>query len=83
MDNLTLDGDIITIHKPFNKQVKLRWLSEEDPLAIVEGAPNVDDSATAEIFWLTKVLGNYEISKFGDRLLFTNGDQSMLLQRTE
>jgi hypothetical protein len=83
MDNLTLDGDVITIHKPFNKQVKLRWLSEEDPLAIVEGAPNVDDSATAEIFWLTKVLGNYEISKFGDRLLFTNGDQSMLLQRTE
>jgi hypothetical protein len=83
MDDLTLDGDVITIHKPFNKQIKLRWLSEEDPLAIVEGAPNVDDSATAEIFWLTKVLGNYEISKFGDRLLFTNGDQSMLLQRTE
>jgi hypothetical protein len=83
MDDLTLDGDVITIHKPFNKQVKLRWLSKEDPLAIVEGAPNVDDSATAEIFWLTKVLGNYEISKFGDKLLFTNGDQSMLLQRTE
>jgi hypothetical protein len=83
MDNLTLDGDVITIHKPFNRQIKLRLLGEDDSQAIVEGAPNVDDSTTAEIFWLTKVLGNYEISKFGDRLLFTNGDQSMLLQRTE
>ena len=83
MDNLTLDGDVITIHKPFNKQIKLRLLGEDNLQAIAEGAPNVDDSATAEIFWLTKVLGNYEISKFGDRLLFTNGDQSMLLQRTE
>lgn len=83
MDDLTLDGDVITIHKPFNKQVKLRWISEGDAQNIAEGAPNVDDSATAEIFWLTKVLGNYEISKFGDRLLFTNSGQSMLLQRIE
>jgi hypothetical protein len=83
MDDLTLDGDIITFHKPFNKQIKLRLVSEDDLQAIVEAAPNVDDAATAETFWLTKVLGNYEISKFGDRFLFTNGNQSMILQRIE
>lgn len=83
MDDLTIDGDIITIHKPFNQKIKLRWLSEDDPTQIVETAPSVDESAIAEIFWFTKVLGDYDISKFGDKLLFTNGGDTMLLQRTE
>jgi hypothetical protein len=83
MDDLTLENSIITIHKPFNQKVHLKWLNEHDPQAIVEGSPSVDESSTAEIFWLTKVLGDYDISKFGDKLLFTNGDRAMLLQRTE
>ena len=81
MDDLSLNGNIITIHKPFNQQIKLRWLNEDDPQAIVEGAPSLDEESTAEVFWLTKVLGDYEISKFGDRLLFSNNGQAMLLQR--
>lgn len=83
MDDLTITDSIITIHKPFNQQVKLRWLNEEDPQAVVEGAMDIDSESTAEIFWLTKVLGDYGISKFGDRLLFTNGDRAMLLQRID
>jgi len=83
MDDLTIDGNIITVHKPFNQKIQLRWLSEDDPQQIVETAPSVDESSIAEIFWLTKVLGDYDISKFGDKLLFTNGGDAMLLQRTE
>jgi len=83
MDDITLENSVITIHKPFDKQIKLRWLNEDDSQAIVEGAPSVDDKSTAEIFWLTKVLGDYDISKFGDKFLFTNGGQAMLLQRIE
>jgi hypothetical protein len=83
MDNITLEGNIITIYKPFNQKIHLQWLQEDDPQQIVETAPSVDDSSTAEIFWLTKVLGDYDISKFGDKLLFTNGDKAMILQRIE
>lgn len=83
MDDLTIDDSVITIYKPFNQKIQLRWLSEDDPQAVVESVPSVDDSSTAEIFWLTKVLGDYDISKFGDKLLFTNGDRAMLLQRTD
>ena len=83
MDDITLENSVITIHKPFNQKIKLRWLSEDDPQAVVEGAMSIDSDSTAEIFWLTKVLGDYDISKFGDKFLFTNGDQAMLLQRTD
>lgn len=83
MDNFQLDNDVITIYKPFNQQIKLRWLKEEDPQNIVEGAPSMDESSTAEIFWMTKVMGDYDITKFGDKFLFTNGNRTMLLQRIE
>lgn len=83
MDDLSLDGDIVTIHKPFDQKIKLRWLKDENEQNILEAAPSVDSNATAEIFWMTKVLGDYDITKFGDKFLFTNGDRTMLLQRTE
>jgi len=83
MDDITIKDSVITIHKPFNQKIQMRWLREDDPQAVVEGAMSIDADATAEIFWLTKVLGDYDISKFGDKFLFTNGDRAMLLQRTE
>jgi hypothetical protein len=83
MDDLSLEDSVITIHKPFDQKIKLRWLNEEDPQAVVEGAMNIDSDSTAEIFWMTKVLGDYDISKFGDKFLFTNGDRAMLLQRID
>lgn len=83
MDDLTINDSIITIHKPFDQKISLRWLNENDPQAVVEGAMDIDADSTAEIFWLTKVLGDYNISKFGDKFLFTNGDRAMLLQRND
>ena len=84
MDDLTLDGDVITIHKPFNKIVQLRMIKEGSTEAILEGSTDtilMDDEAMSEIFWLTKVLGNYNINKVGDKFMFDNNGQSMLLQR--
>jgi hypothetical protein len=83
MDDLTLDGNIITIQKPFDQKIQFKWLNEDDPQPVVEGAISIDPTSAAETFWLTKVLGDYDISKFGDRLLFTNGSQAMLLQRIQ
>lgn len=80
MDDLTIDGDIITIHKPFDKKVTLKWIQEDQ--AVIEGAIALDPEASAETFWLTKVLGDYDIVKTGDSFIFKNEDRSMLLQRT-
>ena len=86
MDDLSLDGDIITIHKPFDKQVKLRMIKEGDAETILEGSTDpisIDEKATSEVFWLTKVLGDYGINKIGENFVFNNGNHSMLLQRIE
>jgi hypothetical protein len=83
MDDLTLNGDIITIHKPFNQTIQLRWLNEQDPQPVIEETISMDPLAAAETFWLTKILGDYDISKFGDKFLFTNENDAMLLQRIQ
>ncbi len=84
MDDLTLDGDVITIHKPFDKQIKLRMVKEAATDTILEGVTDtitMDETAVSEIFWLTKVLGDYNINKVGDSFMFDNRGQAMLLQR--
>ena len=86
MDDLTLDGNVITIHKPFNKQVKLKIMKEDSVNSILEGIDEpitMDESAMSEIFWLTKVMGNYNINKVGENFMFDNNGQAMLLQRIE
>lgn len=86
MDDLTLNGDIITIHKAFDKKVQLRMVKEDSVDSILEGVTDViamDDAAMSEIFWLTKVLGDYNINKVGDKFMFDNNGQAMLLQRIE
>jgi len=86
MDDLTLDGDIITIHKPFDKKIQLRMIKESDTDTILEGSTDIismDEESMSEIFWLTKVLGDYNINKVGENFMFDNNGQAILLQRIE
>lgn len=81
MDDLTREGSIITIHKPFNQQIKLRIVDDVNESA--ETGMQVDSGSMSEIFWLTKVLGNYNINKYGDRFALENNGQTIFLQRIE
>ena len=83
MDDLTLENDIITIHKPFNQRIQLRLLNQGDQTVLENNTDPVslDTGSASEVFWLTKVLGDYNITKLGDTLVFDNNGQKMLLQR--
>lgn len=86
MDNLSIDDDIITIYKPYGQQIKLRMVKEGEQEHILEGTEGsfaLDNNAMGEIFWLTKVLGDYNINKVGDGFVFENGSKAMILQRME
>jgi hypothetical protein len=84
MDDLKLDKDIITIYKPFDKVLKFKIVDESDSvLENIEGPVSIDDKSMSEIFWLTKVLGDYGINKVDQNFVLHNGKQTMLLQRIE
>ena len=84
MDDLTLDGDVITIHKLYDSKIQLRMVKEDTTESILEGITDpitMDEESMSEIFWLTKVLGDYNINKVGENFVFDNKGQAMLLQR--
>ena len=86
MDDLTLDGNIIVIRKPFDRTIKLEIVKEDSTESILEGIADpitMDENSMSEIFWLTKVLGDYSINKIGENFVFNNGGQAMLLKRIE
>lgn len=80
LDDLVLEeGDVITIKKPFGVEIKLQKVIDQNLSETT--APEIDDKATSEVFWLTKVLGDYSINKFGDNFLLQNGNDTMLVKR--
>lgn len=84
MDDFTRDGNIITIHKQYGSTIKFELVNEGTQAAILEGITDgisIDDESMSEVFWLTKVMGNYDINKIGNNFIFNNGDQSMMLRR--
>ena len=83
MDDIQLDGDTLTIYKPFDKSYKFKITAEDESATITEGSISLDEKAVSEVFWLTKVFGDYDINKIGENFLFTNGDKALLLQRIE
>jgi len=81
-----LENDVITIKKPFNKFVRLKIIGEDNTQHILENTEDtttVDQTSTSEVFWLTKVLGDYNITKIGENFLFDNKGRAMLLQRID
>ena len=61
-------------------------IKEANTDTILEGSTDtisMDEESMSEIFWLTKVLGNYNINKVGENFMFDNKGQAMLLQRIQ
>lgn len=79
MDDLILEDDTITIVKPFGVSYKFKVVDET--LEETNATSVVDENSMAEIFWLTKVMGNYNIEKVGDNFVFTNEDKKIVLKR--
>jgi hypothetical protein len=81
MDDLVLENNVITFYKPFDQKIQLRLVDNDQ--VVNEESPQVDENSVAEIFWLTKVLGDYNISKRGNKFAFENQGQTIFLQRIE
>lgn len=84
MDDLTINQDIITIHKPFNQQLKFKLIPDSTAKSILENSSlniQVDTASMGEVFWLTKVLGDYNIIKVGQQFLLKNKNESLVLER--
>jgi len=82
VDDITLLENTLTITKKWCAPVHFEFLAFGDTQPLIESIKdkiNVNDFS--EIIFLCKYVGDYNITKFGDKLTFENSGKALLLKR--
>ena len=83
--DIALESDnTITFSRPYGGNLDAKFISigdYEDVKHTVPGKLSLDESSQSQMFFLTKVLGNYDINKIGDKFLIRNGSRAVVIQK--
>ena len=83
VDNIAMNENKITVKKKFSDSLVFEFIDFGDTLSTIK---HIDESfdilnSYPEILFLTKYLGDYNISKYGDKLVFENETKAIVLKR--
>ena len=77
------EDDILTLRKKYADKLTFEFVDFGDTLKIVESIDGKFDlmESYPEILFLTKYIGDYNISKYGDKLVFENEGKALVVKR--
>ena len=83
VDSITMNETSLTIKKKFADSLAFEFVDFGDTLKIIENIDAKFDlmESYPEILFLTKYIGDYNISKYGDKLVFENEGKALVLKR--
>ena len=83
LDEVDLNENCLTIKKKYADTLTFEFVDFDDTLKIVENIEGRFDlmESYSEILFLTKYIGDYNISKYGDKLVFENEGKALVLKR--
>ena len=84
VENIDVLEDDITFQKVFAESVKMKIKDfglTEDVYNKFPGKLDIDSKSTSEILYLTKVLGNYNITKINNTFIFENEGHAVALEK--
>lgn len=84
LESIYMQDDVVTIKKIHGDPLQFKFIDigEKDYiLNNINETISVDDNNFAEIIYLSKYLGDYNITKFGDKLTFENKNKVLVLTR--
>jgi hypothetical protein len=82
-ETIVVEGNKITINKPFGVKVSFDLVSfgsRDDLQADLTETMKLDTKSAAETMWLTKLLGDFNISKYGESFVLENGKKAMKIR---
>jgi len=81
--NIAMQENKITIKKKFSDSIVFEFIDFGDTLNTIKQLNESFDilNSYPEILFLTKYLGDYNISKYGDNLVFENENKALVLKR--
>lgn len=83
-DDIKLLDESITFKRAYSGEVKFAVVdsgSKQDIYASIKGPIILESKDMAEVMFLSKVIGNYNINKIGDTFIFENGSWAVALKR--
>lgn len=83
LDSVEMAEDVITIKKKYADPLKFEFVDFGDTNKIINSINETFDlmNSYPEIMFLTKYIGDYNISKYGNKLVFENNNKSLVLKR--
>ena len=83
VDNIAMQENKITIKKKFSDSIVFEFIDFGDTLNTIKQLNESFDilNSYPELLFLTKYLGDYNISKYGDNLVFENENKALVLKR--
>lgn len=85
-NEIVIEGNKITITKPFGSKFTFNLVDfgQADDLQVkITETVKIDTKSMAEVMWLTKVLGDFNITKYGDQFVLEDGKKSMIIKMEE
>jgi len=82
-EELIVEGNKITIKKPFGVSLSFNMLDFGSITEIqknISETIKIDTKSMAETMWLTKILGDFNITKYGDTFALEDGKKTMMIK---
>lgn len=83
LEEIVMENDIISIKKAYADKLMFEFVDFGDTLKTVKRINESLDiiNSYPEIMFLTKYIGDYNICKYGDKLVFENAGSTLVLKR--
>jgi hypothetical protein len=82
-DDIVVEGNVITLYRPFTDGMQFELKAIGDYKKIIELQKSdikLDEQAVAETVYLNKIFGDYEIIKLGENFMIRKHDQALLIK---
>ena len=82
VESVDMSDDILTISKKYADPLNFRFVDFGDTVETIESlTESINVNEFAEIIFLSKYIGDYNITKYGNKLTFENAGKTVVLER--
>lgn len=82
VESIEMLDDILTIKKRYADPIHFRFVDIDDRDVVLNSlSESINFNDFGEVIFLSKYIGDYNITKFGDKLTFENNGKTLVLKR--
>jgi len=74
-------GDIVRMKKAFADPIEFKFVEIGQKQEVMESLDRINVNDFAEIIFLCKYIGDYNITKYGNKLTFENKNKLLVMER--